>query len=369
MIMPSRQRPAASYDLPVAPGASPELSVVVPLFNEQENIPELYRRLTAMLPTIVRAHEIVLVNDGSKDSTGSMIDRLQREDPHVTAIQLSRNFGHQAAISAGIDHARGRAVVVMDGDLQDPPEALSGMLALWGDGAEVVYAIRTKRKEHWLKTSCYWLFYRVLNLLSDLEIPLDSGDFCLMDRKVVDALKNLPEQVRFVRGLRTFVGFRQVGYQYERDARAAGSPKYTLRALLGLAINGLISFSSRPLRFATYLGFTSALIALLLTIWIFIDAYVTTTTPRGWASTVVIVMFMGSMQLITLGIMGEYIQRIFVETKGRPHYIIRSIDRSDNIITTCESVRSPTGTSTDGEGVAALQASTSRYIAECDTYK
>jgi dolichol-phosphate mannosyltransferase len=304
-----------------------ELSVVIPLFNEEENIPELHRRLTATLPKIATDYEILLVNDGSKDLTASMIDRLRQEDPHVTAIQLSRNFGHQAAISAGIDHARGRAVVVMDGDLQDPPEILSGMMALWRDGSEVVYAVRTKRKENWVKTSCYWLFYRVLNLLSDLEIPLDSGDFCLMDCKVVEALRNLPEQVRFVRGLRTFVGFRQVGYQYERDARAAGAPKYTFRALLALAVNGLISFSSRPLRFATYMGAASALLALLLTIWIFVDAYTNTGTPRGWASTMVTVMFMGSVQLITLGIIGEYIQRIFLETKGRPNYIIRSVDR------------------------------------------
>jgi len=309
----------------------PELSVVIPLYNEEENIPKLHHRLSATLPALGLEYEIILINDGSNDATAAMIDELRRTDPHVTAIQLSRNFGHQAAITAGIDHARGRAVVIMDGDLQDPPEALSGMLALWRDGAEVVSAIRTKRKENLLKTSCYWLFYRLMNLLSDLTIPLDSGDFCLMDRKVVEALKRLPEQVRFVRGLRTFVGFRQVGYEYERNARAAGEPKYTFRSLLGLAVNGLVSFSSRPLRFATYLGLASALLSACLTIWIVVDAFSSNSTPRGWASTMVTVMFMGSVQLISLGIIGEYIQRIFLETKGRPTYIARSIDRCESL--------------------------------------
>src|SRR5439155_22561917 len=189
-------------------------------------------------------YELVLVNDGSRDATAELLDELQARDAHVVVVHLSRNFGHQPAVSAGLELARGRAVIIMDGDLQDPPEVLDQFIAAWRAGNDVVYAIRTKRKEGLLKRTAYALFYRLLRAVSDLDIPLDSGDFCLMDRKVVDVLKHLPEQVRFVRGLRTFVGFRQTGVRYERAARNAGEPKYSLRALVGLAVDGLVSFSS-----------------------------------------------------------------------------------------------------------------------------
>jgi dolichol-phosphate mannosyltransferase len=270
-------------------------------------------------------HELVLVNDGSRDATPSLIDTLQAADPRVVVIHLSRNFGHQAAISAGIDHARGRAVVLMDGDLQDPPEVLDQFLRAWREGHEVVYAVRTKRKESLPKRACYALFYRLLRSISDLDLPLDSGDFCLMDRKVVDALKGLPERMRFVRGLRAFVGFRQKGLCYERDARHAGRPKYTFRSLARLAVDGLVSFSSFPLTLVARLGVASLAIAVLLTAWVLSDALWNHTAPHGWASLLVVILYMSSIQLISLGILAEYLRRIFLEIKGRPTYIVREV--------------------------------------------
>jgi dolichol-phosphate mannosyltransferase len=300
----------------------PEISVVVPLYNEEENAAELHRRLTAALGGMGVSYELVFVNDGSRDATPRLVEDLRRDDPHLTTIHLSRNFGHQAAISAGLDHARGRAVMLMDGDLQDPPEVIPAFVARWREGADVVYAVRRRRKEGPVKRLGYFAFYRLLRAIGELDIPLDSGDFCLMDRRVVDALRALPERKRFVRGLRTFVGFRQVGLEYERAARGAGRPKYTFRALLGLAVDGLVSFSSYPLRLVTYLGLSSATLALGLAVWALADAYYTHTAPRGWASTIIVVLFMGSVQLISLGIIGEYIRLIFLESKQRPTYIV-----------------------------------------------
>ena len=299
-----------------------EISVVVPLYNEQETVRELYRRLSDVLRALEEPYEIVFVNDGSRDATPHRIDAIAGQDPSVVPVHLSRNFGHQAAVSAGLDHAKGRGVVIMDGDLQDPPEVIPQFVQLWRMGNDVVYAIREKRKENVVKRLGYFLFYRLLQTISDLDIPLDSGDFCLMDRKAVDALASLPERCRFIRGLRTFVGFRQVGLIYERAAREAGKPKYTLGALLRLATDGLISFSSYPLRLVTQLGLLTALFAAILTFWGLADALIHHTAPRGWASLLVVMLFMGSVQLISLGIIGEYLRLIFIETKQRPTYIV-----------------------------------------------
>jgi dolichol-phosphate mannosyltransferase len=302
---------------------APLISVVVPLFNEQENLAELYRRLVVVLNSLSHPYEIILVDDGSRDETPCRIDALVDRDRHVIGLHLSRNFGHQAAISAGIDHARGQAIVIMDGDLQDPPEALPQFVRKWQEGYEVVYGVRQRRKEGLLKRLGYFSFYRILAAISDLDIPLDSGDFCLMDRRVVEVLKHLPERMRFVRGLRSFAGFRQTGLIYDRAARESGQPKYTFGSLFLLAIDGLISFSGYPLRLVTYLGIGTIGIALALLIWVFSDALYNGTAPQGWASTLVTVLFMGSIQLFSLGIIGEYIRLIFLETKGRPTYIVR----------------------------------------------
>lgn len=304
--------------------SEPEISAVVPLYNERENVHELHRRLTAALRGLGVDYEVVFVNDGSRDETPRLIDELGAGDPNLSIIHLSRNFGHQAAVSAGLDHARGRAVLILDGDLQDPPEVIPQFVQAWREGGQVVYAVRTKRKEGPIKRLGYFVFYRLLHSISDLDLPLDSGDFCLMDRKVVEALKRLPEKARFIRGLRTFVGFRQVGLQYERDARAAGRPKYTFSSLIRLAVDGLVSFSSYPLRVVTYIGAVTGIAALMLIVWVLYDAFLGRSGPRGWASLCAIVLMIGSVQLVCLGIIGEYIRLIFLEAKSRPTYVVGS---------------------------------------------
>jgi dolichol-phosphate mannosyltransferase len=300
------------------------LTVVIPLFNEEENIEELYRQIVEHLDPLGEQFELLLVNDGSRDATPERIEALAAQDPRVRPIHLSRNFGHQPAITAGIDLAEGDAVIVMDGDLQDSPALLPQFVQRWREGYDVVYAVRVNRKEGLAKRIGYALFYRVLRGVSDLEIPLDSGDFGLMDRRVVEVLKQFPERMRFVRGLRAFIGFRQTGVLCERSARNAGRPKYTLAALVRLAIDGIISFSNFPLNLVTYLGLVTGGIAALLTLWVLIDPVGTQLAPRGWASTILAVLLMGTVQLLSLGIIGEYVRRIFVEVKGRPTYIIQA---------------------------------------------
>ena len=266
-----------SLDDSLPPSAPPHLaggliSMVLPAYNEQDVLPETYRRFSVECPKWAAQfgldYEIVFVNDGSRDRTAAMLDGLAAADPHVRAVHLTRNFGHQAAISAGLTVARGAAVAIMDCDLQDPPEVLPQFIRRWRDGNQVVYAIRKKRKEWAGKRLAYWSFYRLLAAVSELEIPLDSGDFCLMDRSAVDLLNGLPERGRFVRGLRTWVGLKQVGVEYERDARQAGVPQYTFSKLLKLAMDGLISFSSVPLKFVTRLGVASAAAAVLAAVWV-----------------------------------------------------------------------------------------------------
>lgn len=303
-------------------GTAVELSVVVPLFNEREAVPELHRRLGAALAGLGLPYELVLVDDGSTDGTADLLGGLHAADPAVAVVRLSRNFGHQPALAAGLDHARGRAVVVMDGDLQDPPEVIPELVRRWREGQDVVYAVRRRRPEGPPKRLAYALFYRALRAIGDLDVPLDAGDFCLMDRRVVAALRRLPERARFLRGLRAYVGFRQAPLPYDRPARAAGRPKYGLRALAALAADGLVSFSSYPLRVVTWLGVATAGIALALMIWVLYDALYSRTGPRGWASTIAVVLFMGAVQLISLGIIGEYIRLIFLEAKERPAYIV-----------------------------------------------
>ena len=296
-------------------GKPPLLSVVIPLFNDELNVGQLHRRLVDSLDPLGEPYEILFVNDGSRDDTPKRLERIQDESPQVSVIHLSRNFGHRAAVSAGLEYARGRAIVVMDGDLQDPPEVLPMFVDRWREGYVVVYAVRRHRKEGPIKRLCSFLFYRIMNAISDINIPLDSGDFCLMDRKVVKALVGLPEQMRFVRGLRTFVGFKQTGLEYERAAREAGKPKYTLRSLILLAIDGLVSFSGYPLRLAAYVGVATAFASVLVTAWVLIDALANHAAPRGWASVMATILFVGSIQLIGLGVIGEYIRLIFLESK------------------------------------------------------
>jgi len=304
-------------------GQAPTLSVVIPIFNEEETLAALFARLSAALIATGESFEVIFVNDGSRDGSERMLREFHSRDPRFKSIHFSRNFGHQTAITCGFDHARGQAVVAMDGDLQDPPEVLPDLIARWREGYEVVYAVRQKRKEGLLKRSAYKGFYWLLRKVSYLDIPLDSGDFSLIDRRVVDLLASMPERNRFVRGLRTWVGFRQVGYEYAREARFAGQSKYNLAKLFKLAFDGLVSYSYVPLRLVSNVGLLVSASALVYMGYLLLARLFGGTPIEGWTSTVVIVLFLGGVQLLSLGVIGEYVGRIFEEVKQRPHYVVR----------------------------------------------
>lgn len=310
------------------------LSIVLPAYNEEQVLPKTYERFTAAggaLGALGLDYELLFVNDGSADSTADILNGYAAGDARVRVIHLTRNFGHQAAVSAGLGLAQGDVVAVMDCDLQDPPEILPQFLEQWRRGYQVVYAIRHKRKEWWGKRLAYWAFYRLMAAISELKIPLDSGDFCVMDRRAVDLLNSLPERQRFVRGLRTWIGLRQAGIAYERDARAAGVPQYTLAKLLKLAMDGLVSFSAAPLRWVMRLGVLSLVCSMALGAWVVASTVIAwlypsaTRTPRGWASLACIVLAASATQMISLGVIGEYLSRIFAEVKGRPTFLIASV--------------------------------------------
>lgn len=300
----------------------PAVSVVIPIYNEQENLPELYARLHKVLDGLGQSHEIIFVDDASRDRSRDLIRSLTQQDPSVRGLFFSRNFGHQPAIAAGIDHAQGQAVILMDGDLQDPPEVIPSLMAAWKQGNDVVFAVRKKRKESLPKRLAYLGFYRLLKRLANVDIPLDSGDFSLIDRKVVDLLKKMPERNRFIRGLRSWVGFQQVGVEYERAERHAGEAKYTFSKLLKLAFDGFISFSYLPLRVAFVLGCIAFCISCLLILHTLYSKIFLPETPIGWSSLMIAVTFLGGTQLVLVGLVGEYIGRIYDEVKQRPYYII-----------------------------------------------
>jgi glycosyltransferase involved in cell wall biosynthesis len=301
-------------------GPRPRLSIVSPLHDEQENVPEIHARLTRVLSEI--SHEIVFVDDGSRDDSANTVLALQRHDEAVRLVRLSRNFGKEGALAAGLDAAAGDAVVVMDADLQDPPELLPELVQRWEEGFEVVYAVRQKRKESLWKRTGYHAFYRLLKMVAEVEMPLDAGDFCLMDRRVVDIVRQLPERNRFMRGLRSWAGFRQIGVVYERPERHAGEAKFTFRKLVKTATDGLVAFTSVPLRLAAYLGFlTAACGVLFLGVAVYHRLFVAG-TAAGWTSLVAVVLILGGMQLIVTGVMGAYIARIYDETKHRPAYLL-----------------------------------------------
>jgi polyisoprenyl-phosphate glycosyltransferase len=306
------------------------LSVVIPCFNEEDVILLTYRRLVDVLGNRDFRLQIIFVDDGSRDSTPEIAANLARDDPRVKTLLLSRNFGHQAAVSAGLDNADGDVTVVMDADLQDPPEAVIQMIESWMDGADVVYGVRTKRKESLLRRTGYSVFYRAFQRLSDIDAPIDAGDFSLIDRKVLDVINELPEKNRFFRGLRAWSGFRQVGIEYERNARAAGSSKYSLLKLIGLAKDGIFSFSTVPLTGVFYLGmvmsslaFATLLLVLLLRIFDIPIFGMRASDVQGFSSTILTILLIGGIQLASTGVLGEYIGRIYNETKSRPSYVIR----------------------------------------------
>jgi dolichol-phosphate mannosyltransferase len=307
----------------------PDLSIVVPIYNEEENLDLLSSRLTKVLDAIPLTYEVILVDDGSKDKSLDLLREIATRDSRFVVVELARNFGHQVAISAGLDQARGAAVVIMDADLQDPPELLPQFLAKWREGYQVVYAVRTQRKENWLKRIAYITFYRLLQRVANVDIPLDTGDFCLMDRKVVDLLVAMPERNRFIRGIRSWVGLNQIGIPYERAAREAGQPKYTFMRLLLLALDGFVSFSHAPLRIASLVGLGISLFSFFMAVVYSMQRLTLGLNPPGFATLVVAVFFLAGIQLITIGVMGEYIGRIFDEVKQRPRYVIRQITRRE----------------------------------------
>jgi polyisoprenyl-phosphate glycosyltransferase len=311
-------------------GGSIGLSIVIPCYDEQTVLPLLRQRLVGQLEKLGIAWEVIFVDDGSADSTFESLARMHAEDARLKVISLSRNFGHQAAICAGLSCAVGQAVGVMDADLQDPPEILALCLQKLDEGAEVVYAVRRKRKEGLLKRSAYALFYRGLRHVAEVEIPLDAGDFCVMDRRVAQILRDMPERNVFLRGMRAWTGFRQVGLEYDREARAAGESKYSYRKLVRLAVDGVFAFSYFPLRLAVYLGlFTTAMAVaaiVYLILWRIIGFRVLGHTGAelpGWTGVMCAILFYGGLQLIMLGLVGEYIGRIFTEVKQRPLWIAR----------------------------------------------
>lgn len=302
------------------------LSFVVPVFNETAVFADLVARLQATMQQADFRCEVVIVDDGSTDGTRELINDICARDNRFQGVLLSRNFGHQAAVSAGLDHAQGQAVGVIDGDLQDPPELLLDFHARLNEGYDVVYAVRQRRKEGPLKKFCYWAFYRMLRSLSVIEIPLDSGDFCIMSRSVVDQIRMMPERHRFIRGMRTWVGYRQTGFEYERSARHAGESKYTLPKLMQLALDGIFTFSEKPLRLATYCGITVAMMAMFWGVYILgWRLFAPETEVPGFATLSCGMFFLGGVQLICLGILGEYVARIHNEVKRRPVYIVESL--------------------------------------------
>ena len=310
------------------PDQSPFLSVVVPCFNEEECIRACHSRLTEVLGSIGEPYEIIYVDDGSKDSTAQELFAIQQEDFHAVVVTLSRNFGHQPAVTAGLTESLGQVVVIIDADLQDPPELISKMLDLWREGYKVVYGVRESREgETAFKLWSAKLFYRMINSLADVDIPMDAGDFRLIDRVVVDAFMRMPERHRLLRAMWSWIGFKQVGLHYERSKRFAGHTKYPLSKMISLALNGLVSFSTVPLRFVTAVGFISALIAFLGIVYSIGVRLFTHAWVRGWAISFIGMLFMSGVQMLCLGILGEYIGRIYTESKQRPLYIPHEIRR------------------------------------------
>lgn len=310
------------------------LSVGIPLHNEEAVLPELLRRTLAVLDMVPGGpHELILVDDGSSDRTVEIITEALGDDPRIVLVSLSRNFGHQAALSAALDQVTGDALVLMDGDLQDAPEEIPRLLARHRDGYDVVYAQRQRRKENLLLRAAYFIFYRLIASLSGTRLPLDSGDFSLMSRRVVQEIRRAPEHNRYLRGLRTWVGFRQIGIAVERDARVAGRSKYSMRGLLRLALDGIFAFSTTPIRVAAFLGALAMGAAMLFALYAVYARVVLHQAPQGFTSVIVVVTFLSGINLFFLGIIGEYVGRVYEEAKARPHYIVKQLIRGGKDVT------------------------------------
>jgi len=311
----------------------PIYSLVIPIYNEEENLTEMYRRLNNVAAQLDGEVEIILIDDGSRDRSLSMMRELHYHDSRVRYLSFARNFGHQIAVTAGLNFVQGKCAIIMDADLQDPPELIIKMIEKWQQGYQVVYAQRlSRKKESWLKRFTAYAFYRILRRLSNVDIPTDTGDFCLLDRQVVEILNAMPERNRYLRGLRAWAGFRQTSVLFEREPRFAGKVKYTFGKSWALALDGIISFSTVPLKLATYLGMIAAAIALLMIILVLYWRLFEPVTPLiGYTLITIAMFFLGSVQLICIGILGEYIGRIYEEVKARPIYVLKETGGVINI--------------------------------------
>ncbi len=301
----------------------PTFTIIAPIYNELENLPELYPRIREVMKQSGKPWELILVDDGSTDGSTDAIRKLAVNDDRVRPVIFARNFGHQIAVTAGIDYSRGEAVVIIDADLQDPPEVIHDLIEKWREGYEVVYAVREEREgESWFKKTTASFFYRLIRAITNVEIPLDTGDFRLMDTKVVSVMRRMREKHRFLRGMSAWVGFKQVGVRYKRKPRYAGESKYPLKKMIQFALNAITGFSYFPLQMATFIGFIAAGLSVLAIPVVAILRLITGTALVGQATTLIIVLFLGGVQLISLGIIGEYIGRIYDETKDRPLYVV-----------------------------------------------
>jgi len=300
-------------------------SIILPVYNEQENLQQLYERISKAMGKL-KSYELIFVNDGSTDKTREQLEALNKKDSMVKIVHFSRNFGHQTAVSAGLKYCTGELVAILDADLQDPPEVLPDFFKKLESGYDTVYAVRKNRKEGLWKRFAYSFYYRLLKTIANIDIPLDSGDFCVMNRRMVDAINSLPERNRFVRGLRSWVGFKQIGMSYDRDARQAGVSKYTMSKMFKLATDGIFSLSYMPLQMITWLGFFGIFLSVIGTLWAGYQRFFTSNynSVPGFATTVILIMFIGGLQLFSLGVVGEYMRRMYDEIKARPQYIIDS---------------------------------------------
>lgn len=315
---------------PRTPGEVPSISIVAPAYNEQEVLGEFHRRVTEVMASLGCQYEIVLVNDGSRDNTLALMYALRERDPHISVVDLSRNFGKEIALSAGLDHTKGDVVVVLDSDLQDPPELIPQMLDIWREGYDVVYGMRTARDgETWFKKTTAKYFYRLIKSVSRVDIPKDTGDFRLMSRRAVAALSKLREEHRFMKGLFAWVGFPSSPFLYKRDPRAAGETKWNYWKLWNFALEGITSFTVAPLKVSTYLGMLIAVLALLYAVFVIWKALVYSDPVRGYPSLMTVVLFLGGVQLISVGLLGEYVGRIFNEVKRRPLYLVNRLLQSE----------------------------------------
>jgi polyisoprenyl-phosphate glycosyltransferase len=314
--------------------ALPQISIIAPLFNEKETFPFLVERLNKLMDASPLSIEVLLVDDGSKDNTPELMAALALSDHRYHCVFLSRNHGHQMALTTGLAKALGtEGVMVIDGDLQDPPEMLTEFYPYFSKGYDVVYAVRKKRKESWLKRQAYSLFYRFLKSISYIDIPLDSGDFSLISRRVVDIMNKMPEESRYLRGMRTWVGFKQIGVEYERDGRAAGDSKYSLSLLFKLAFDGIFNFSEAPIKLVTNLGIGTFVIAsIYLIVNILLKFLMPGYVPQGFTATLFVIILFAGVQLIALGIIGEYVLRIFFQVKGRPMYLVKTEIKNGEIV-------------------------------------